>query len=166
MPREIPLTKGYVAIVDDSDYDALIGYNWFAKIHPKTKRIYAVRNRLVSDVPGGRIKMHTQIMGSKHGFVVDHISRDSLDNRRSNFRWATCSQNSQNKTMPANEAGYKGVSPRPNGKFRARICINYRVKSLGNFDTPLAAAAAYDDAAQKMFGEFANTNFQTNSGTN
>lgn len=86
---------------------------------------------------------------------IDHVNGDITDNRLVNLRLATVSQNQANKKRPShNTSGYKGV-----WKKRQRWCAEIKkdgVKMyLGTFDDPLTAHAAYVQAAQKLFGEFA-----------
>lgn len=103
-----------------------------------------------------RIFMHELITGEKR---IDHKDGDGTNNRRSNLRTATLEQNGQNmRKRSDNSSGYKGVDQHQ-GRWRARIKVLGREVSLGGFDNPIAAAAAYDAAATKHFGEFAKLNF-------
>lgn len=88
---------------------------------------------------------------------LDHIDNDKTNNRFANLRIATASQNAANRRKPRNNSsGYKGVSfYKKTGKWVAYIRHNYRHKTLGYFDTPEAAHAAYCAAAQRFFGEYA-----------
>jgi hypothetical protein len=89
--------------------------------------------------------------------VIDHRDLDPSNNRWSNLRRATRSQNSANRSVPRNNAcGLKGVSPDRRG-WRATIRKNGRIHHLGVFETPQEAHAAYVKAARKLFGEFART---------
>ncbi len=89
---------------------------------------------------------------------VDHINRNKLDNRRSNLRSATWSQNNANSNKPRNKTGYKGVYPSKK-RWYANIQVNKVPIYIGSFKTPIEAALAYDEAAIKYFGEFASLNF-------
>lgn len=87
---------------------------------------------------------------------IDHINRDQTDNRISNLREATHSQNGGNLLHKRNASGYKGVHlEKRTGRWFANICVNYRLIHLGTFNTPQEAHAAYEAAARKYFGEFA-----------
>jgi HNH endonuclease/AP2 domain len=91
---------------------------------------------------------------------IDHANGDKTDNRWSNLREATQSQNTTNaRTSIRNTSGYKGVSmdrskPRQK-KWRATIEVDGRTISLGYFDTPERAFIAYIFAAWDHFGDFA-----------
>jgi Demerecviridae HNH endonuclease len=88
---------------------------------------------------------------------IDHIDGNPRNNLISNLREATRAKNVLNQKMHKdNRYGMKGVSKSRNGKkFRARIIINYKEISLGAFDTPEEAHAAYMQAAIRFGGEFA-----------
>lgn len=91
---------------------------------------------------------------------VDHINRNSLDNRRSNLRLATIQQNCMNRGVRRdNKLGIKGVfidHKCPIRPFRSAIMINRKRINLGHFATVEEASAAYQKAALEHFGEFAN----------
>lgn len=91
---------------------------------------------------------------------IDHINGDGGDNRISNLRLATESQNCQNRRMRSNNtSGFKGVYFYKASKtWRASISFEKKRILIGNFPTPEKAAAAYDEAAQKLFGQYALTN--------
>lgn len=90
---------------------------------------------------------------------VDHISGDTLDNRRSNLRVCTRAQNAKNRCVSrTSRSGIKGVMLKPNGRWRASIQANGVKHNLGTFETAKQAAEAYDRAANKLHGEFARLN--------
>lgn len=86
---------------------------------------------------------------------IDHANGNRADNRWSNLRLASQSQNIANARLYAtNTTGFKGVSKRQNGRYYSTIKVNGKSRCLGHFDTPEAAHAAYVIAAEKAFGEF------------
>lgn len=99
-----------------------------------------------------RKRMHTLILPLAGGLEVDHINRNRLDNRKSNLRPATNSQNGQNRLIDssATKSGVLGVSCR-NGRYQARVKFNRRQIHLGTFDTIEAAAAVARDARGRLF---------------
>ena len=98
-----------------------------------------------------------KIMTGNEVRYIDHINRTTTDNRWSNLRSATRTQNNGNtKRRSQNLCGLKGVQPRESGKFSARICINGRHIYIGQYDTVESAHAAYCEAAKRHFGEFWN----------
>lgn len=88
---------------------------------------------------------------------IDHINRNRCDNRFSNLRIASKSQNQANRPIhPRSTIGLKGVRHSSKSMFAARIKINKKFIHLGTFSCPAAAHFAYQIAADKHFGEFAN----------
>ena len=153
--REIPLSRGLVALVDDDDYDRVTAVGkWYA--NPNHRTFYARKNfwrqgRYIA------VLMHSLITGWPS---PDHVNGNGLDNQRHNLRPATSSQNSQNRRMRSdNTSGFKGVYLRDRGRWVASIWTAGKNRHLGLFATPEDAARAYDAAAAEIFGEFARLNF-------
>ena len=94
-----------------------------------------------------------------NGFV-DHINGNKSDNRISNLREATRSQNAMNQKLRVDSSsGYKGVTfDKRYKKWGARIKKNGVSYYLGSFDSPEKAAMAYNDATIDKYGEFAKLN--------
>lgn len=149
--KEIELTQGKVAIVDDEDFEYLSQWKWCAAF--MTRNFYAAKSISIN---GQRkvILMHRFILNPEKNMVVDHINGNTLDNRRENLRICTPRENSRNrKKRTISKNKYKGVA-NSNGKFIARIEIH-----LGTFENEIDAAKAYNEAAKNLFGDFAKLNF-------
>lgn len=99
-------------------------------------------------------------MNAPDGVQVDHkLTKQTLDNRKENLRFATQNQNQHNRKKSSNNtSGFKGVSKNKSRKhpWRASIMINRKCVNLGVFSTAEEAAEAYRKAAHKLHGEFAN----------
>lgn len=86
---------------------------------------------------------------------IDHINRDTSDDKLTNLREATRSQNLGNRKINKNNStGFKGVFER-DGRFRAYVNVNGRRLNIGTYSTAEQAGAAYMVKAREMFGEFA-----------
>lgn len=158
MSREIPLTQGKVAIVDDADFDWLNQWKWFnaSKRSPRAARNVPSQHRRQQ-----MIYMHRVIMNASSDQIVDHINGDALDNRRSNLRIATLAENNRNRKRNSTNqsSNFKGVNFHKRDKrWTASIGHNGQSIYLGEFDKEIDAAAAYNDAARELFGEFARLN--------
>lgn len=157
--KEIQLTQGKVAIVDDEDFERVSKYKWYyneryAKTTIHYKKVY----------------LHKFLMECPKGMQVDHKDGDTLNNQKSNLRIATPAENTRNRPGDKNSTSkYKGVSlhkqkDKRNGKiylyqcWQAHICIDGKPSKIGGFKTEIEAAIAYNEAAKKHHGEFAKLN--------
>jgi hypothetical protein len=148
---ELRLPSGHIALLDDDDLPAVLaagpwhvqrdGHIWYVR--------RASRHR--------HVLLHQVLTGWPQ---TDHINGDGLDNRRENLRPANNSLNQANaRRRQDNTSGYRGVTRRLSGRWSARIGRGQRLIHLGTFDTPEAAARAYDAAAIEAWGEYARPNF-------
>lgn len=154
--REISLTKGYTAIVDDDDYDDVSRHKWCAIVTGQhIKRVYAMRRETI-DGRSVYILLHRQIMKAPSELDVDHKNHDTLDCRKDNMRLATRSQNLANNRRSIGVSGYRGVTKAHNSNGWMVI---FRSKYYGTFNDKITAAKQYDFIAKKVFGEFAVLNF-------
>ena len=155
--KEIPLTRGLIALVDDEDYEELSQYKWQADGDG-----YATRNISHPTIPGKTIhlSMHRYLLGLEYGDPRkgDHKDTDRRNNRRGNLRICTVAQNVRNSGLRRdNTSGLKGVSwVNKYQKWIARIANQGQKIHLGYFDDPDKAYAAYCKAALELHGEFAN----------
>lgn len=150
----IGLTLGKITIVDLDEYPKLIQVLWQAHCEKRTGTFYAV-----GEIDGERTSMHRFLLGLKKGepLIGEHKNGNSLDNRRSNLRRATQQKNTFNRKLNKNSSsGFKGVKrDARRNKWHARIQAGMKRRSLGYFDTPQEAYAAYCEAAKRYHGEFA-----------
>lgn len=159
--KKIPLTRGQFAIVDDDDFERLSQFRWQAHPHRTTNSYYACRTAKKNENNGRlSIRMHREIMKAKRGEQVDHINRNTLDNRKENLRFCTGGQNCANKgIVSTNTSGFKGVAwKKSTKKWMAYAKIHGKRKHIGYYDTALEAAVAHDKVAVELHGEFALTN--------
>jgi HNH endonuclease len=147
----VPLTMGKFAIIDAHNVHLVENHNWQC-----STKGYAVRTERAHGSAIRQIKMHRLILNSPNDMHVDHVSGEKLDNRIANLRLCTRSQNMANsKHRKNNTSGFKGVSPRANGRWVAQIASGGVKMHIGVFDDPMSAHAAYADAAAKYHGKFA-----------
>jgi hypothetical protein len=156
--KVISLSRGMVTVVDDEDYDYLMQWSWHAM--KSGTRFYASGSQSYPDRTVEHFLMHRVIMKAAIGEFIDHVNRDSLDNRKENLRSCTQGQNLMNSSIRSdNTSGFKGVSKTRQGdKWRATIQVNGASRQVGVFQTSKEAAEAYDRSATEHFGPFALTN--------
>lgn len=160
--KEIKLTQGQIALVDDEDYDYLMQWKWYASEFSNT--FYAVRSahKFGENTRCKRIYMHRTIMGAPQKLEVDHIDHNGLNNQKNNLRLCSHMDNQRNK-MSWSKSGYSGVHyKKDHKKYIAYICVDHKNIFLGHTETPEMAALLYNIAAIKYFGEFANLNIIDN----
>jgi len=157
---EVPLTQGRVALIDDEDAERVLAYKWHAWWCAKGGRWYAMRTVQVGKLRRC-VRLHRFIVNAPDGVQVDHIDRDSLNNRRSNLRFATHGQNQTNKKRHrTNKTGFKGVYwHKAKRTFVAQVRCGGVTYSLVGFNTAQDAARARDMLAKRYHGEFATLNF-------
>lgn len=156
--KEIPLTRGLVALVDDEDFETLNQHRWCATL----KRYTWVACRGVwKDGKTAIEYMHRTILKAPAGTLVDHKNGSGLDNQKQNLRLCTIAQNNcnRNRMQSTNTTGYRGVtrrSDRRSGKiWRAEIWHNNKKIHIGVYDSIDAAVAARKAAELQFYGEFA-----------
>lgn len=158
--KEITLTKGKVALVDDSDFDWLSQWKWSAAKRPMRygEAFYAARSSWDKG-ENNVILMHRLILGCTGTMRVDHRDRNGLNNQRENLRLATASQNGQNKIVYPHSSRFKGVARNHRRQYwQASIGVDNKIINLGCFDHEIDAAIAYNNASKIHFGEFAKLN--------
>jgi hypothetical protein len=138
----VPLSQGKRARIDPTDADFVGQWNWCVAV-----RGYVVRKQ------GKKILMlHRELLGAPADVEVDHISGDRLDNRQSNLRFASVSQNRKNtKKNTRNKSGHKGVCW---DKSRGKWLVTCQQRHVGRFSQLEEAIEAYEGRAKEAFGEF------------
>ena len=143
IPLGFKAKHGYALV--DADMAHLDRYFWTI-----TSNGYAITNPTKSTTP---TRMHHLVLPRREGYIIDHINRDKLDNRRSNLRYATRSQNLHNSFNPG-ASGYKGVTYlKRTGTWQA--VIGYKTKC---FKDKREAAEYYNKLALEAYGEYAYLN--------
>jgi hypothetical protein len=167
--KQIPLSQGKVALVDDEWFEELSKVKWCAALDGEKKIWYAVRSEIDPKIGEYRtVRMHRIIARAEKKQQVDHWDHDGLNNVTSNLRVCTLSNNAQNRRKFATSSSvYKGITW---NKARRMWRVSFRAGEVGSdgrrkpmhfgfYSDEVEAAKAYDRAARIFFGEFACTNF-------
>lgn len=148
----------YVMVIDRADYPLMARYKWRVFIHPQRRPRYAY---VMVPTPKGqqRILAHRLILGNQlqPGLQTDHANGNGLDNRRSNLRVATPSQNAAN-SFNKRRKRFKGLYRRTKKGWIIQVrCLGIG-HHAGPFPSEEEAAMAYNVVARRIFGEFARLN--------
>ncbi len=150
--KKIKLTKNQYTLVDDEDYEKLNRIKWYAQTGKNNSFYAANKNKKI-------VYMHRLILNCPKGKVIDHINHNTLDNRKSNLRIVTFSQNNANMVKNIKSKNkYKGVYKSKNNKYRVQIQKNGILYYCGEFHNEKEAAKAYNNAAIKYFKEYSYLN--------
>ena len=162
--KQIPLTRGYVALVDDADYEAMRQHKWQVMVGQRGN-LYAARSITVSPGKQRTAFMHQQIMRPETGYSVDHVDGNGLNNQRANLRACTHKQNCANRRPSHGKSSrFKGASWVVRDQvWRANIYVDGKTKCLGEYHSETDAAQAYNRAARELYGEYARLNDVPNS---
>jgi len=155
--KQIPLTQGKVALVDDDDFEVLSGYKWYCG-----NEGYAMRTAGTLKRGQRTIRMARFITDAPSDKQVDHIDGDRLNNQKCNLRLCSNLENCRNQRKPriVTSSVFKGVHRHSGNKcWQAAIRHGGKQIYLGVFTDEEQAARAYDEAAKKYHGEFALLNF-------
>lgn len=160
MAKEISLTQGQKAIVDDDIYDKYFGVKFYAC---KSKgKFYARQSSLEFEGKKG-VNIHQLVIGNpvSKQWMITFKNGNSLDCRRENLQYIRKSENTQKhsktQTKRVKSSKYLGVTLKP-AVYRARIYYNGKQVIIGEYKTELEAAIAYDKYATKLFGDKAKLN--------
>ena len=161
--KQIPLTQGQFALVDDEYYDFLMQWKWCAQKNHNTGIYYAQRGFRLSDERKTNPLMHRVLMNIIHDpkVLVDHVDGNGLNNQKHNLRLCNHSQNNCNRQSSKNSSSkYLGVSwLKRNKRWVAQIKDpNKKSQYIGSFKNEIDAAKAYNKKAEIIFGKFARLN--------
>lgn len=165
--KEIKLTQGKIALVDDEDFEIVNQYKWyFATRYAKRairlngKQEQILLHRFIYELHHGKIPK---------GYFVDHVDRNTSHNQINNLRLATPQENIRNRRRGSNNiSGYRGVTKRVIIEKRHSIpwqkeYWKANIKSNGKHyvkyfpfteEGKIQAAKWYDQKAKELFSEF------------
>lgn len=152
-------SKGEKSIIDSEDVERIKGFCWWV----------SNTGYLMGDVhkPKKHISIHRLIMNilDRPDIIIDHKNGNKLDNRKSNLRICTRTENSYNKAMqPYNTSGITGVTwDKARRKWAAAICYEGKRIHLGRYSNKDDAIKARREAEDKYFGEFSYHNSRNNT---
>ena len=136
----------------DLDKAKSINGTWSARWDKNIGNFYVGTNFKKSDGKYTTVKLHRWLTDCPTGLQVDHINHDTLNNRRSNLRICTHSQNCQNRNgaRADSKTGIRGVYwHKGTGRWTAQAVINNKKVSLGYFKDIQTAKAVVEDARAK-----------------
>lgn len=157
--KEIPLTQGKVALVDDEDFERLMAmgkWQFGGRYAQKTTHIGRLNNKQITTT----LLMHRAVAECPNDKEVDHIDGNKLNNQKNNLRVCSRLENGKNRLVNKNSStGFKGVTICPSTKlFRADIMCGGKSHFLGRFHKVQDAVIAYNAASIAHHGEFSKLN--------
>lgn len=153
--RWICLGYGRFTLIDADQYEIVSKKKWTLSAAG-----YARTNGFVNGKKSANVYLHRFILGLKSGEIADHISGDKLDNRKSNLRTVTQSENIHNThCKPRSSTGFRGVI-KSRGKYTATITVCKKRIYMGEFLASHEAARAYDFASAFFYGKHCFLNFK------
>jgi len=153
--KKIQLTQGKMALVDDEDYVFLSQWKWH--VHANKNKNYAIHTTYdTSTKKKGKMIMHRIIVDVAHGFEVDHIDGNGLNNQKINLRICTHSENTKNQGKHKNNTSvYKGVYyNKDKQKYQVNMMIGGIYKYVGRFTSKEEAYRAYCLKASEVHKDF------------
>lgn len=166
-PHEAALSRKFLqSVLDYNEHDGLLRWKVDRQGHTRKGDVAGSSSKkgyVYVGIQQKRYLAHRLIWFYVHGSwppqQIDHINGVKDDNRLSNLRLATGSQNQANTSKQRNNTtGFKGVVfHKPRNKFRAEISYQGTSINLGLFDTAEEAYKAYFDKSKELYGEFANS---------
>lgn len=149
--------------IDTEDLEKLrsFNYKWGAAWDPRVPAYYA-RSSVYDGLKDGKgtcrmVYLHRFVMDAEDGEYIDHISRNTLDNRKRNLRSITQSKNMQNRSgkNSNNTSGYRNVSyVKAEGKYIVQLQIDGKNKRLGKFDDVHEAGKFAEEMRKKYYGKY------------
>ena len=148
------------AIIDNEDVKRCREIKWYYAKNKDSEYIEGTYK-------GNKIKLHRYLLNvTEKQILIDHINRNTLDNRKLNLRLATNRENSFNRSVRSdNKSGYPGIDFK-NNKWRAKIKYNGITIHLGYFINKDEAILNRQLAEQYLFKEFSPSKELINSDLN
>lgn len=140
----------YEVIIDKEDFGRCSKLQW--NIRPYKRNI---KNWYTSNYKVGLL--HRFLVSAPKGMQVDHINRDTLNNRKDNLRICSNKENTRNTTpiRDNNTSGHKGVMwDKRTEKWMSYIMVNYKFKNLGYYNDFDEAVEVREQAERSYFGEY------------
>lgn len=144
-------------IIDAEDFNKIKEYYWY--VGKKPNAFYVITN-INKNNKRTTLKLHRLIMDFPENMDIDHINHNTFDNRKTNLRICKHNKNTKNHKININNtSGFKGVTWfKYTKKWSVGIFSDGNRVHIGYFDDKIKAAMAYNEAAKKYHGEFANLN--------
>ena len=138
---------------DSKFIDKVSQYKWYIRYSGRGNHKLPY---VMGTINGIKIFLHRFLLDCDESNKIDHIDRNTMNNRLDNLRECTSAENSRNRIYKTSHGKQPGVYQQyENGNWTARICYNYKTIHLGTFSSYDEAVNARKEAEQKYFGEFA-----------
>ena len=139
-------------VFDSEDFEKVSKYHWYEESNGYIRSSGKKKE--------DKIHIHRLIMGFPYGMNIDHINHNTLDNRKSNLRIVTTSQNAMNRIKSSNNtSGVSGVVwVKSRNKWKSQIKFNGQLIFLGEYDKFEDAEKRRKQAEEEYFGKYSYDN--------
>ncbi|KAA0117852.1 hypothetical protein CIW48_26985 [Methylobacterium sp. P1-11] len=159
MSVRLKLSDGTFATIDECDEAAVSHIVWRREAIKRASGGFYIYGRC--PVKRDKVYLHRFLLNAKRGEYVDHVNGDGTDNRRSNIRLCSPSENNANRAAKPNKWGFRGVFwCNEHRKFRGRVMFEGRTYQTAWFPAAAEAAKARDRLASDIHRQFAVLNFR------
>jgi len=126
--KRIKLTKRFYTLVDNEDFERATKHKWVVSSGRSNTRYAQGSNKI--DGVKKTTYLHRFLLDAPKGMQVDHINGNGLDNRKSNLRLCTQTENQRN-SYKHRQGTPVGVCRTTTGYYKAQVTVKGKLVYIG-----------------------------------